>query len=108
MQDVNIIRDNGFLSRSRVKTTDYRDINAHQCTQNGHDFIGSVKNEYSEMLQSIHQELICDDCNKLLHVLLKEDAPHLSCLEECTNIQIAGFIGDVYPSIEIDFAPSFI
>lgn len=108
MQDVNIIRDRGFLNRSRVKTTDYRDINAHQCTENGQNFIHTVTDEYSDTFQSIHQDLICDNCNKLLHVLLREDAPHLSCPEECTNIQIAGFIGDVYSSIEINFLPSFI
>ena len=72
MQDVNIIRDRGFLNRSRVKTTDYRDINAHQCTENGQNFIHTVIDEYSDTFQSIHQDRVLSTSYRILEMPRQE------------------------------------
>lgn len=107
MNDINFVRGYDYLSRARVKTSDYRDINAHQCTEKGADFI--KKSDYFSSVEAkdILRELSCE-CGDLLSVRLDDDNPKLVC-EKCkTEIVIDGFLSNLFTDIEPDFTPVFL
>ena len=39
MNDINILRQNDTLIRARARNRQYRDINSHQCSKIGHEFL---------------------------------------------------------------------
>ena len=107
MNDINVIRGFDYLSRARVKTSEYRDINAHQCTQKGADFINHSDYITSVKAKEIINELSCK-CGDLLQVQLDNDHPRLVCKSCDTELVINGFLSDLFSEIESDFVPEFL
>jgi len=107
MNDINIVRDHDFLSRSRVQTTDYRDINAHQCTKKGEEYLSNNKIGETGVFKQIYNELRCK-CGNILKVRLNDDNPELYCEKGCTNITVDGFLDDIDLTIDENVSPSFI
>lgn len=107
MSDINIIRDFGFLDRSRLKTADYRDMNAHYCTNKGHEYIHEGKAETID-LKAIDLHLKCK-CGEYLQVRLDDDAPELLC-EKCrkTKFQVEGFLYNLSEPINYKHKASFL
>ncbi len=107
MADINIVRDEGFLNRSRVKTKDYRDINAHQCTEAGRKYVASHKFDQKSEFAQIKKDLTCK-CGKLLHVRLDDDGPVLHCPSNCYELKINDFLHHVERNIKTSFQPTHI
>ena len=108
MTDVNTVRNNGFLSRARLRAQNYRDMNAHQCTQSGFDFLKSIGFENTEHAQKIKNHLTCG-CGKLYSVDLKDNGPQLIC-KQCkkSGFEVKGFLFNPNQPINHPFKPAFI
>jgi hypothetical protein len=108
MNDVNVVRNNGFLNRARLRSQNYRDMNAHQCTQEGLEYLSNEGFAQTETAKKINHLLNCN-CGNLRKVLLKDDAPSLIC-EHCEKkeIEIKNFLFDASQAIRHDFNPAFL
>lgn len=107
MKDINIVRDFGFLSRSRVKTVDYRDINSHQCTKKGFEYLKENNIADTDYCKKILNELKCK-CGNILQVKLSENNPELVCRNLCQNIVVEGFLQKIQRNIDEEINPAFI
>lgn len=107
MDDINVVRDKGFIVRSRVKTIDYRDINAHQCTIKGERYLRENGIKEINSYEKILNELRCR-CGKLLRIQLDDDSPYLRCVRGCMNIKISGFLSEIDLRIDESGIPAFI
>jgi hypothetical protein len=94
MVDVNILRDHDLLLRARVRTAEYRDINAHQCTPTGlawlrahHDLVAADRAAMRSLLE-------CPRHATLLDVVLGDDLPRLKCPRCRHHVAIEGFLKD--------------
>jgi hypothetical protein len=113
MTDVNVLRDQGYLTRARLNSNAGRDVNAHQCTVNGSHHINSMMQKESltkEYCDSIKNTLTCSK-GSLRQIVLKEDAPYLSCSND--HVVISGFIKDFNPekslgALETKHKPFFL
>lgn len=107
MNDINIVRDHDYLSRSRVQTTDYRDINAHQCTKKGEEYLKIKGIGKTDSFLKIRDELKCK-CGNILKIRLNENNPALYCEKGCTDLTIDGFLDDIDLTIKEKVNPSFL
>ena len=107
MADINHIRDHNFLSRARLKTADYRDMNAHYCTGQGYEYI-KAGNANSIDLNKIDQHLKCK-CGAYLKVILEDDCPKLQC-DKCRKkkIPVDGFLYNLSEPIGYRHTNSFL
>jgi len=79
MKDINVVRDHNYLIRARSKSKTYRDVNAHQCSTVGHQYIEDKrKNDHSfnEQIIKIKNILSTDD-GELYDVRLNDSGPLL-------------------------------
>jgi hypothetical protein len=94
MTDINILRDHGFLIRARCKSKNTRDVNTHQCSEEGREYLNHVlknsKNTF-EIFNSMKNVLSCEN-NHLKKIRLQEDGPYLDCGTH--KYLINGFIKD--------------
>jgi len=107
MSDINIIRDYGFLSRARLKTEDYRDLNAHQITNSGVRFLEENKIQENELVKKIDQ-LLLSKCGLFYAVFLNDDCPVLQCGKCKEVIPVEGFLYDLTTPIADKYKASFI
>lgn len=107
MSDINIIRDHGFLCRARLKTEDYRDLNAHQITNSGKDFLEDNKTRENEMVNKI-DKLLTSKCGLFYTVHLSDNCPVLYCKKCKSKISIEGFLYDLTTPIAEKYKASFI
>lgn len=104
MRDINVLRDHGFLSRARLKTENYRDLNAHQITDKGKEFIKKNEKECSGKID----HLISCKCGALQSVVLLDSAPVLFC-EKCkSRTEIKGFLYDLTTPVADQYQACFI
>lgn len=92
MTDINILRDHGFLTRARLNSKLGRDVNAHQCSTLGKEYVENLvqsKDEIRQQFNKIKTELSCVD-GSLKEIVLKKDAPYLVCQNKSSAI--AGFV----------------
>lgn len=108
MNDVNIVRNNGFLSRARLRAQNYRDMNAHQCTPAGFQFLRHSEFDQTSHAQQIKELLTCK-CGRLYSVELMDSAPQLNC-KNCkkAGIVLKDFLFNSDHPIEQTFNPAFI
>lgn len=92
MTDINILRDKGLLLRARSRSKASHDVNAHQCTVLGHQYIKSLletSSEISVFLQKIKRELSCES-GEVKTIRLSDEGPLLCCRNRCHLID--GFL----------------
>jgi len=107
MSDINIIRDHGFLSRARLKTEDYRDLNAHQITSLGKEFSTKYELEEPKIVEEIDKLIKCN-CDRFYSVKLEPNMPVLVC-EKCKiKLEIDGFLYDLTSPIADKYKACFI
>ncbi len=107
MNDINIVRDHGYLIRSRVKTSDFRDVNAHQCSTSGKKYVleeGFAERDY---LLEVDKALKCK-CGSRYNVVLADGNPELSCEKGCPAVVVNGFLKDVKLAIEKPSSPAYL
>lgn len=107
MSDINIIRDHGFLSRARLKTEDYRDLNAHQITNLGDEFIKKYELEEPKMVEEIDKLIKCN-CNRFYSVNLETNMPVLICAKCKVKLEVDGFLYDLTSPISEKYRACFI
>ncbi len=81
MTDINVLRDQGFLIRARCKSKNTRDVNAHQCSGKGREYLNFLlknSNDSQEILNKIKKILSCEN-NQLKRIKLEQDGPYLDC-----------------------------
>ncbi|MBN2653444.1 MAG: hypothetical protein JXR63_13780 [Spirochaetales bacterium] len=100
MNDINILRAHKFLKRARVRTATYRDINAHQITSGGENFIKKIRN--NQDFENIEKSLRCKLCGLLMEIELNDNMPRLMCKCKISE-EIKGFLKDS----QIDTTPDF-
>ena len=107
MADINIVRDVDFLNRARLKTENYRDLNAHYCTTLGHRFI-ELNYQKSKTASAIDALLKCR-CGHYRQVVLHDDCPELVC-KKCKQkpIKVEGFLYDLSEPIRYPHTKAFI
>ncbi len=107
MNDVNVVRNQVFLSRARLRSQNYRDMNAHQCTPQGFEYL--IQNSFAQMeiAKKIKALLSCS-CGRLHSVSLGDETPFLTC-EHCRKkqIRIDNFLFDTSQKIQHNFKPAF-
>ncbi|MDP3453500.1 MAG: hypothetical protein Q8R90_11160 [Bacteroidales bacterium] len=92
MADINILRDNGLLLRARSRSKTSHDVNAHQCTILGHQYVKYLLNtspEIKKTFDNIKRELSCNG-GEIKKIKLLNDAPHLCCRYQSQPIK--GFL----------------
>ncbi|MCP4123825.1 MAG: hypothetical protein GY751_18910 [Bacteroidetes bacterium] len=79
MSDINILRDQNLLIRSRAKSRTSRDVNAHQCSNRGQSYINQLTIESKEFASVFRSasSLLHDPANRLYNVILDDDGPVL-------------------------------
>lgn len=107
MNDINKIRSFDYLNRARVRTINYRDINAHQCTSKGAKYMMELGYSSSPEALAILKELSCK-CGSLLQVRLDDDTPRLVCSSCKKQREVNGFLSDLHEKIEQDFDVAFL
>ena len=107
MDDVNKVRDHGYLIRSRVKTADFRDVNAHQCATSGKEFLTKKNFKEKDYCVAVDQALMCQ-CGSRFQVVLADENPELSCEKGCPSVVVKGFIKDIKLAIEQTSSPSYL
>lgn len=107
MNDINIVRDHGFLNRARLKTDSYRDMNAHYCTTQGTEFVASNA-DFESIAKKIDALLKCS-CGNFRQVQLNDDHPVLSC-GKCKDksVKVEGFLQDLSRPIGLKHSAAFI
>lgn len=92
MSDINILRDHGLLIRARSRSKTSRDVNAHQCTTEGHHYLKEVEQKEKnirEQFMAIRKRLVCrNGSKKTIH--LYEKWPAIKCGHSITPIK--GFL----------------
>lgn len=107
MNDINIVRSFNYLNRARVHSSDFRDMNAHQCTQRGADYIEQLHYEMTSEGKKILQALNCK-CGKLLQVSLDDDTPRLVCPDCKLKTEVSDFLKDLSKDIDFEFDAAFL
>lgn len=107
MADINHLRDLNLLGRARLKTACYRDMNAHYCTDKGHEYI-EAGNISSINLEKIDHHLQCK-CKRNLRVVLNDDCPILQCdKHKKSKVTVDGFLYKLSEPIEHRYVSSFL
>lgn len=109
MDDVNVLRRAGLVIRARSRSQEYRDINAHQCSKLGHEYLQAINFKESPMGQAILNELSCKKCGRCKLIILSDEQPILKC-PKCKRqeIVVEGFLKDLYQPIEEKVEPYFL
>ena len=101
MEDINILRDKDYLIRARSRSKTYRDVNAHQCSSKGINYIDKKIKEskdFKTKFEEIEKVLSCSK-GHLFEVHLKDNGPKLVCeqnAKECIRFEeIKGFLKDL-------------
>ncbi len=92
MTDINILRDKGLLLRARSRSKTSHDVNAHQCTVIGQQYISSILETTCEttlFLEKIKKELSCES-GEIKTIRLSDNGPLLCCRHRCQLID--GFL----------------
>lgn len=96
MNDINIIRDYGYLIRARSRSKTYSDVNAHQCTIEGAVYFQRRLTEsisFEKRIDSVKHSLSCSK-GHLLGLEFNNDCPYLICHERHNKYR--NFISDSY------------
>jgi hypothetical protein len=107
MNDINVVRSFDYLNRARVRSSEFRDMNAHQCTQKGELYINQLQYADSPEGKKIAQALHCK-CGKLLQVALNDDMPRLVCQGCKQKTEVQGFLKDLDTTINHEFDAAFL
>lgn len=107
MSDINKVRGFDYLIRARVRSSEFRDMNAHQCTPAGAEYIKEIHYAESPEGKKITQALYCK-CGKLLQVVLNDDMPRLVCQSCKHKIEVSDFLKDLNTNIEYKFDAAFL
>jgi hypothetical protein len=101
MKDINDIRDLNYLIRARSRSKTYRDVNAHQCSAQGKEYIEEKRKndkEFDSLLNKVRTEL-SDSRGELCDVLLADEGPELVMVRKknklVTQKKIDGFLKDL-------------
>ena len=99
MADINILRDHGYLLRARSRSKTSRDVNAHQCTTAGHEFLKKERGKSDADFNAKHKlmlnELTCPN-GKPKQLFLADHGPELRC--GTARETIKGFLKDFDPT----------
>jgi len=98
MNDINKLRRNGMLIRARARSKEYRDINSHQCSETGSQFIETTNFSESIEGKKILKLLNCW-CGRLRHVFLEDNGPYFRCAKCKSEIFVEGFLYDLHEPI---------
>jgi hypothetical protein len=108
MSDINILRDEDLLIRARSRSKTYRDINAHQCSDKGHEYIAE-KRQSSQEISQLYEQLrktLSNPQGEMYDVRLKDAGPMLvherGGEHYVSRIPIQGFLKDLCPSVSSD------
>lgn len=123
MADINILRDHNLLIRARSRTKTYRDVNAHQCSDLGHEYIqklGETSKDFADLQQKLKATLSTDR-GELYDIRLDDKGPILVNEREggqyVSFSPIQGFLKDLCPAdpkvkggecLEENYKPFFI
>lgn len=110
MRDINILRDDKLLIRSRIRTLAYRDYNAHQISQAGSDYLKKINFANTSSAKQLLSLLSCPRCKRLYSIHLEEDAPKLIC-PRCKNkscIIIHDFLKDDQKKTKLHLEPFYL
>lgn len=123
MADINILRDHNLLIRARSRSKTYRDVNAHQCSEQGHEYIrklSETSNDFAVLLQKL-RAILSTDREELYDVRLHDNGPLLvneRGREQYVSFSpIKGFLKDLCPAanekkdkqcVEVNYKPFFI
>ena len=104
MNDINILRQQHTLIRARARNRQYRDINSHQCSNIGHQFLININFRKTEEGKKILKLLQCKD-NAVREIFLEDEHPVFRC-PKCKNTEIIeGFLYNLHEPINITFQP---
>jgi hypothetical protein len=110
MNDINVLRGYDLLMRARVRTLNYRDVNSHQITKKGADYLESILFQETLDAREIDSLIYCPRCKRnprLLDILIEEKNPVLKC--SCNyKREIEGFLKDITMEPGKDFVPFFL
>lgn len=107
MKDINEIRSQGMLIRARARSQEYRDINSHQCSKKGSQYIRAIRFQETVEGKKILKFLKCW-CKKLRHIFLEDDGPYLSCPNCKSQVLIEGFLYDLHEPIKHTYDSFFL
>ncbi len=107
MNDINVVRDHGFLNRARLKTAEYRDLNAHYCTISG---AKAISDHFGHTVEAENiKKLITCPYGEVYEILLEDEAPVLHCTHcRKKDVVVEGFLRDFTDPIPEKYAPAFL
>lgn len=81
MSDINVLRDHSLLIRARVPSEKSRDVNAHQCSIKGHEYLRefSAYSSSTKALFSRIKELLYCKNGTVKEIELTKEGPILKC-----------------------------
>ncbi len=109
MDDVNILRQKKLVIRARSRSSEYRDINAHQCTTFGKQYLDFIELKESPDGKAILSYLTCQNCKNLLIPIFEDEQPVLQCLKHPKiRVIVEGFLWDLHEPILEELKPFFL
>ncbi len=107
MNDINVLRKHDTLIRARARSKEYRDVNSHQISKVGKQFLDYINYASSTTAQKLLSELRCK-CKNLRHVVFEDKDPVLKC-SLCGNVVIVtGFLHDLHGHVAYSHSAFFL
>jgi len=101
MEDINILRDKNYLIRARSKSQTSLDVNSHQCSSGGINYINQKIEESPDFkirFTEIKKILSCNN-GHLYEIHLNDNNPKLRCeydVKKCVSFEeVKGFLKDL-------------
>ncbi|MFX1310839.1 MAG: hypothetical protein ACFE8C_14165 [Promethearchaeota archaeon] len=107
MNDINVLRAQDTLIRARARSEQYRDVNSHQCSEIGHQYIKDINFANSTEGKEITKHLKCK-FKRLKKVVLEDDGPYIRCNKCNSQVFVDGFLYDLHASIKYPYKPFFL
>ena len=107
MNDINVIRDADMLIRARARSKQYRDVNSHQCSELGVQYLEKINYSQTQDAKDISKLLKCK-CKSLREVVLEDEGPYLRCDRCGSEIFIEGFLYNLHEKIQFSYKPFFL
>jgi len=107
MNDINVLRKYNTLIRARARSKEYRDVNSHQISKLGIQYINEINLAGSNTGQKILSHLKCK-CGNLRHVVFDDKDPILKCTSCGSVLHVSGFLYDLHEPLEYSHSAFFL
>ncbi|MBN2154090.1 MAG: hypothetical protein JW839_21720 [Candidatus Lokiarchaeota archaeon] len=95
MNDINVLRKYNVLIRARARSKEYRDVNSHQISRFGSQYLKECNYASTDPGKKILSHLKCN-CGNLRRVVFEDDDPVLKCARCGNVVNVRGFLYNLH------------